>query len=743
MTLRKTLLITLCFIGLAPVGILAVSSLLQVRQAIEHQATNQLEATKSLKKDAIERYLDQIRNQIASMATSDVTRSALRDFTSTYGSYAQGTASNRADTARSVAQFYQQQFMPTYRDLTRGTTLNIQSLLATLDDNSLALQADYIANNPNPLGEKGQLDRATAVHPYNEAHDRWHDYYRDYLNRFGYYDIFLVSANQGNVVYSVFKEIDFATSLKTGSYADSGIAEAYRQAMLLPPGSEPVLVDFTPYVPSYDAPAGFLGAPIFEQGETVGVLIFQFPVERVNAIMGVDGGFGDSGETYLVGDDGLMRSTSVLDPVAYSVEASFRNATTRAIRTGSVIAALSGEIGTGLFQGRAGNDVLAAYAPIDASGINWAIVSELDVATAFAPATRMAWQSVLTIGVLVVLVIIVAFYITRKVIRPLGTEPIHLATIASTIANGDLSEQHTSGTPTGVLKSMNEMTAGLRSLIGNIIDGSHRQASASQELAAITTQTRLAVKRQTEQTDQVAAAIEQMSVSISEVSLNTQEATQLVDQAHKLTEQGTRQVEAAETQIRAMADDLTQANSTIQELRKNMAGISQVLETINTIAEQTNLLALNAAIEAARAGEHGRGFAVVADEVRSLAENTKGATEQIENTIQSLFSSSETAGDITNRATEQAQAICHTARTIASQLQGNLKAMDQVAQMTTQIAAATEQQSGAAEQVTQSISTIAEMSAEADSAMAQIADASDELAHLAEAMQESIATFKI
>lgn len=743
MTLRKTLLVTLCFIGLVPVGILAVSSLLQVRQAIEHEAFGHLEATKNLKKDTMERYLQQIRHQIASMASSDVTRIALRDFSSAFDTYAQGTSSNQADTGQSVAQFYRQQFLPAYRELTGGMAFDVQTLLAPLDDNSLALQADYIVNNPNPLGEKGLLDRATVAHPYNDAHERWHEYYRDYLNRFGYYDIFLVSAGQANVVYSVFKEIDFATSLETGAYADSGIADAYRQAMSLPQGVEAALVDFAPYVPSYDAPAGFLGAPIVEQGETIGVLIFQFPVERVNEIMRVDGGFGDSGESYLVGEDGLMRSTSALDPMDYSVEASFRNAENRAVRTGSVTAALSGETGSGFFQGRAGNAVLATYAPIEARGINWAIVSELDEANAFAPVTRMLWQSALTIGALVVLVIVVAFYITRKVIRPLGTEPTHLATIASTIANGDLSEQRMSATPTGVLKSMQEMTAGLRSLIGNVIDGSHRQASASQQLATITTQTRQSVERQTEQTDQVAAAIEQMSVSISEVSQNTQEATQLVDQAHKLTEHATHQVEAAETQIREMADDLTQANHSIQDLRNNMAGISQILETINTIAEQTNLLALNAAIEAARAGDHGRGFAVVADEVRSLAKNTKGATEQIENTIQVLFSSSDTAVDITNRATEQAQSTCDAARAIASQLQSNLKAMDQVAQMTTQIAAATEQQSGAAEQVTRSISTIAAMCAETDSAMAQIAEASDELAHLAETMQESISTFKL
>ncbi|HET8849525.1 MAG TPA: hypothetical protein VFM78_06535 [Marinobacter sp.] len=258
MTLKNRLLITLFIVGMVPVTVISMVSVNQAKHAIEQKAFAHLQATKALKKQSVERYLGVISDQISSMSRAEGTIQALRDFTRGYSRYASDSAPAGQPSTASLENYYAQHFQPAYREATRGQDINLQRLWQPLDDNSVALQAAYLANNPHPLGEKDKLQASPSGHPYDRAHIQWHPFYQDYLKRFGYYDIFLISADGGNIVYSVFKEIDYATSLESGPYSESGLALAYRKAMELSPDSAPALIDFSAYLPSYDAPAGFL-----------------------------------------------------------------------------------------------------------------------------------------------------------------------------------------------------------------------------------------------------------------------------------------------------------------------------------------------------------------------------------------------------------------------------------------------------------------------------------------------------
>lgn len=743
MTIKTRLLCTLFAVGLIPLTVMAVSSMWETRDAIEHEAINHLNATTSLKKTAVEQYLGDLQDQLGSMAASAGTREAMEQFAQAFGSYSRDAQADPRSVEQAVGAYYRDQFIPEFGAQTNEEPPTVAELRGALDTNALALQADYIANNSNPLGEKEGLVRTSKENPYNSAHATWHPFFRDFLNRFGLYDLFLVDADGGEIVYSVYKEIDFATSLEDGPYADSGIAAAFQAAMERSPIDSPAIIDFRQYLPSYNAPAGFMSAPVFDGEERVGVLIFQFPIDEVNTRMHVDGGFGDDGETYLVGPDQLLRSASQLAPEAFSVTASFRDPENKSMQADSVSRALAGESGAGHFTGLAGNEVLASFAPINLGGLEWAVVSELDASAAFAPVRKMIWGSAAIAAVLVALIIASALYTTRKITQPLGAEPAELERIAGAIADGDLTGDRKNSATSGVLRAMSVMVSGLRSLIEGIIDGSQRQASASQELAAVTSNNRVSVQRQREQTEQVASSMEEMSASISEVSQNTQDAARAVESAQSVVERGSENVRSAELQINSMANELFEANTSIQALRDNMDGIRTVLETITGIADQTNLLALNAAIEAARAGEQGRGFAIVADEVRALAGNTQGAIDEIKETMNTLFTSSENASEITARATDQAKAICDTARSTVEELEDNRRRMEEVSGMTAQVASAAEQQSTAADQISQSVASISDLAVEIDSAMSQITEASEDLAKLSESMQGSVSSFRL
>jgi methyl-accepting chemotaxis protein len=642
-----------------------------------------------------------------------------------------------------VTAYYERQFMPRLTSEVGSVDTNAEALVSLLQADALGLQHQYISQNPNPLGEKDKLTAAPGDLAYDQAHTRWHPYYRDYLHQFGFYDIFLISADTGDLVYSVFKEVDYATSLKTGPYRDSGLARAYSLAMELPADSDPVVVDFSQYLPSYQAPAAFIAAPIFENGVRVGVLAFQFPLDRLNAIMTDRSGLGETGETYLLGEDQLMRSDSHLDPANRSVVASFRKPALGSVNTQSAAAALAGDTGSGAIEGYNGSLVLSAYAPLNVTGLDWAIFAEMSESEALASIDQLKLSTLILMLVLAGVILIVTFYTRRQIMRPLGQEPFVLEAAAAQMASGDLRLSNSEEQSTGVYRSMRSMAIGLRDIVLNIGSASGQQASAAHELASVTTHTRNIVNQQNEQTDQMAAAIEQMSVAITQVSQNTAESASLAQKIREAVNLSSEDIRKSAGSIEGMAGDLQKADQSIQAVRTDMNGISKILESIQSIADQTNLLALNAAIEAARAGDQGRGFSVVADEVRVLARNTQEATGEISRTIETLVRSTEQASRITAQCNETATGISIESSRIVAQLNETVADVERVADMSTQIASATEQQAATSAEVTRNVSSISRLAAETETAIDQIATASDELAKLSTQMQESVASFTL
>src|SRR6185436_7941897 len=176
----------------------------------------------------------------------------------------------------------------------------------------------YIAANANPLGSKNTLDKAADGSRYSELHGALHPFLRTALAKFGLYDIFLVDPRNGNIVYTVFKELDFATSLVSGPYAKTRLGDAFRASWALDKPGLISLSEFGEYLPSYNDQAAFLGTPIFDGGKKIGVLVVQVPIDKINSVMTHEAkwkerGLGDSGETYLVsGADGTPRSIARL-----------------------------------------------------------------------------------------------------------------------------------------------------------------------------------------------------------------------------------------------------------------------------------------------------------------------------------------------------------------------------------------------------------------------------------------------
>ena len=337
---------------------------------------------------------------------------------------------------------------------------------------------------------------------------------------------------------------------------------------------------------------------------------------------------------------------------------------------------------------------------------------------------------------------IAAWSITRQIVIPLRQT---LSTLER-VAAGDLT--HNYDTPRrdemGQLqRAVQRMTVGLRELIGGISEGVTQIASAAEELSAVTEQTSAGVNSQKVETDQVATAMHEMAATVQEVARNAEEASEAAVAADQQAREGDKVVGEAIAQIEKLAMEVGNSTEAMSHLKRESDKIGSVLDVIKSVAQQTNLLALNAAIEAARAGEAGRGFAVVADEVRSLAQRTQQSTEEIEELIAGLQSGTlqvATSMDSSRSLTDSSVELTRR----AGESLGNIKrTVSTIQGMNQQIAAAAEQQSAVADEINRSVLNVRDVSEQTSAASEETAASSIELARLGTHLQGLVGRFKV
>ena len=280
-------------------------------------------------------------------------------------------------------------------------------------------------------------------------------------------------------------------------------------------------------------------------------------------------------------------------------------------------------------------------------------------------------------------------------------------------------------------------------VVDAVAGGCTTVASAAEELSAITAQSKTGMSRQSVETEQVAHAINEMTNSVNAVAQKAQRAAEAATEADAESKQGFDVVRATTLAIEELAGEVTHTANALTKLKADSLNIGTVLDVIRGIAEQTNLLALNAAIEAARAGEQGRGFAVVADEVRSLASRTQQSTREIQVMIERLQGGANSAVEAMQSGLEKAQASVEQAQQAGRSLESITSMVDTIREMNVQIAIAASEQRQNADHITRSVDNITTIAAEATQGALQIAQASRELAELASTQQGHVARFTL
>ena len=619
--------------------------------ALGTAASEKLEALAASRKNALGDYLESIEQDLRTMAASTSTRDML------------------------------QSFKLSWKAMGPNAEQKLQKL--------------YIADNPNPTGEKENLDAASDGSPYSEIHRRFHPSVRTFLKERDYYDIFLFDT-EGNLVYTVFKELDYATNLLTGKYKDSGLGKVYRAARDSKKKNFIAFDDFASYAPSAGAAASFIASPVLRpDGKLLGVVAFQMPIARLNSVMQQKAGMGESGETYIVGSDFLMRSDS-----RFSKESTILKTK---VETETVKKAISGKSGIDIVPDYRGIPVYSAYEPIAFNGTNWAVMAEIDEDEVLRPAVQMRNWILLVVAIIGAISAGIGIWFGRAISVPLS-ESVNAMT---ELANGNLEVEFRVMERTNAVGRISQALGSFRDkLIANremeAEQGKEREAkeqraalisektaefdksvtaviesvsSASSQMETTATSMSGAAAEAGDQCNTVAAASEQASVNVQTVATAAEELSTTINEI-------SGQVSQANTVSLSAVSETKSASEKVAGLAESAQKIGDVLGLITDIAEQTNLLALNATIEAARAGDAGKGFAVVASEVKNLANQTAKATDEI----------GEQIIDIQNATRETVTAI-----------DGIGGVVNQVNEISTAIAAAIEEQGAATQEIARNV----------------------------------------
>ncbi len=498
-------------------------------------------------------------------------------------------------------------------------------------------------------GLLAEIDVAEAFCPKNIEGDY---FFEKYVKAYGYYDLFILNPD-GYCFYTAAKEADYQTNFINGKYSSSNLGRLFRQVK---ESHEYGMADFAPYAPSNDEPAAFIAAPVMHEGEVEVVVALQLSLAAINEIMQQRDGMGETGETYLIGEDLLMRSDSFLDPDNHSVIASFANPELGKVDSEAAVEALSGKTGNKIVVDYNGNPVLSAYTPLTLKGAHWALLAEIDESEAFAAVKNLKWMIFIIAAVCVGAIIAVSIFFAKSISVPIN----RLVTVVRQVASGDFTKQVnvTSGDEIGILgNTFNAMVSELRSIIITIKGNSNTVSSSSEELSSISTQMASGSEEIVTQTTTVSSATEQMSANINtmasaaeEMSVNASTVSTASEQLSSNMNTVASAVEEMTSSINDVANNAKEASNvsgegakmassatgTMDILGEAAKEIGNVTEVIKRIAEQTNLLALNATIEAASAGEAGKGFAVVANEIKELANQSAQAAEDIATKIEGV-----------------------------------------------------------------------------------------------------------
>lgn len=595
---------------------------------------------------------------------------------------------------------------------------------------------DYAKSHPDAPIDLTDKDFKQLAADYDPIFLR---FLEDFQADRGYEDVLLiVGQDLGLIMYTAGKLSDLGTTLKAGPLKDTGLARLWHRVI---EKRMPVLADFSRYEPSGTISA-FLGVPVFKDKENIyGVLVLRFGPTYINEVMSRAARMGKTGDLLLVGQDGLLRSNS------------------RQLGNGLLKTMVPLTGADGVFQGKTGHDEvlsiqgvkeLDAWTPVGlrrmqhlSADFEWATIARMNASEAYAAVTTLSYRVIVITAVAGIIAAFLAFLVARAIAVPMTT----IAGQVSRISEGDLTieiqDVKRRDELGGLADAVSLMVRNLRDQVRGLLEGVMVLSASAQEISTTVSQV-------AENTSKTSAAVAETTTTVEQVRQaarvsgdKAKQVAQTSRQAVEISEDGKTATRGALQRMTVIREQMESIADTVVKLSDESRTIEEIISAVQDLAEQSNLLAVNASIEAARAGDQGRGFAVVANEIKNLADQSKEATDQIrsilENTrknISAVVMATEQGSKAVVMGVEQSDQAGHAIKTLTG-------VVESAAQAVGVIEASSEQQFAGVEQVSRAMADINHAIRENLDGVRDLQGASRRLEDLGTSLEKFIGKYRV
>ncbi len=437
LSIQSKMTLMLLVVSISSILVIAFVGYRSGKAALTQSIFNQLTSLRETKRQEVQTYTQTIQGQVRTLSQDPTLARAMQAYKTAYQELKAKPTATSWQTA--IGQYYRDQYIPKLAANVEGRPDPVSYQPKTAAEQYI--QYHYVIKSDD-FEQKAAVDDPRDGSSYSTWHRQFHPFLRAFVEEFGYEDLFLIDPDTGDVIYTVYKGVDFATNLKDGPFAQSTLAQVYQDIVQNGEPSYLAATDFAPYRPSYSEPAAMMASPIYDQGKMIGIVALQLSAAEINKVMTYDQrwqqvGLGQTGATYLVGPDYLMRSDSrtfterperffeLLRAQGYAADQLARierlgtTILQQEVRVPEVEQALEGKSGAVITQDYLGVPVLNAYAPLNLQHFNWVILAEIDVAEAFAPIREFQKRVLISTVVITLFITLIAMRLAHVFVHPL------------------------------------------------------------------------------------------------------------------------------------------------------------------------------------------------------------------------------------------------------------------------------------------------------------------------------------
>lgn len=583
-----------------------------------------------------------------------------------------------------------------------------------------------------------------------ESFEKYEVFCREFVNSLEYGDVLIVDDKTGNILYSVLKEKDYKSNILNGVAKNTAVAQAFKAVKDSNDKNFIAMADYQFYEPSNNKAIASIAAPIYSKDEKIGTVVFKMPSTKIDLIVSNHSkweslNLGSSGDVIIVGSDYKMRNTSRF----WSSETDTKiledksGILLKEAKTTGTVSVMQGITNTEKYNDYRGVPTIVAFTPLQVEDFKWGLAVKQDQQEAFEASDKLKKFILIILTSSIVLIVIIAFIVASNISKPLKK----MANVALLISHGDLTiemEKRKRSDEIGILSdTINIMVRNLREQTKEFVNVVHVLSSSVSEisvtLSQITsgaTETSSAVSETTSTVEEVKQTLFLSNEKTKNVSNKSRESLEIAKLGQNATEVITEGMRDINVQMQAIADS-------ILALSEQSQNISELIESVDNISEQSNLLAVNAAIEAAKAGEYGKGFSIVAQEIRNLSEQSKRATKQVRDILKDIQKATNTSV----MTTEKGIKLVEKGVEQASKARGSIKSlMDNVnntTQSVIQIEASSQQQLIGMDQVVLAMEGINQASFQNVESMRQLEGAAINLKEMGQNLNKIIERYKV